>query len=665
MNIRILYLLVVVFLLASCKNDFRRQKSKAEIPDKVEGNIYQDPILQDIYNYQDQRNSTELLKFLNNDYPEYRKAAILAFASVQDSSVVMPLATLFSDEVAEIRSSVAYVLGQIGHKSAEPILIETYKNEQSLEVKKNILEALGKCGTDKGLNFIASLHFKDDNLIMNLGQAWGLSRFAMRGIYSKQSTDKALEMLLSNQLHEKIRFTISHYFARCPYIDLSRYHQYLLKAFNSGGYLYTKINITKALAKSQNIHTLDFFYELIKGNYDYRIKINAIRGCRSFKYNESREIMFETLLNEDAKVSNEAALFFLNKGIEEDADKYFSYSKQVNNWRARTNLLAASLKYAKDKRNISNSIKSGFEVTENIYEKAALLEALEGNPMEYKFVENQTFYSNNTIISTSGIQTLVNMRKHPDFEKYSNQIQVKTKDNLYDDFILNIKKAIQSKDVAMVTIAATALQDTTLGFKNAYTNTYFINQAISNCQLPQDIEAYAELTKALKVLTGEQKSIPDLTNQYKIDWNLVTSISPEQKVIIETTKGSITIQLMVNKAPVSVANFIKLVKDNYYNGSTFHRVVPGFVIQDGCKRGDGWGSANYAIRSEFPPLYYEEGSVGMASAGKDTESAQWFITQEPTAHLDGRYTIFGTVIDGMDNVHKIEVGDKILKMEIQ
>ncbi|HES60200.1 MAG TPA: peptidylprolyl isomerase, partial [Caldithrix sp.] len=107
-----------------------------------------------------------------------------------------------------------------------------------------------------------------------------------------------------------------------------------------------------------------------------------------------------------------------------------------------------------------------------------------------------------------------------------------------------------------------------------------------------------------------------------------------------------------------------LIDQGFYKNKKIHRVVPNFVIQDGCPRGDGWGSPDFSIRSEFSMINYEEGSIGMASAGKDTESSQWFITHSPTPHLDGRYTNFGKVISGIGIVHQIEVGDEILDMEI-
>jgi cyclophilin family peptidyl-prolyl cis-trans isomerase len=119
-------------------------------------------------------------------------------------------------------------------------------------------------------------------------------------------------------------------------------------------------------------------------------------------------------------------------------------------------------------------------------------------------------------------------------------------------------------------------------------------------------------------------------------------------------------------APASVLNFINLAKEGFFDNKTFHRVVPNFVVQDGCPRGDGYGAKDYTIRTEIGPLWYEdEGMVGMASAGFDTESTQWFITHSPTPHLDGRYTLFGRVTKAMNVVHQLQVGDRIAKVTIE
>ena len=124
--------------------------------------------------------------------------------------------------------------------------------------------------------------------------------------------------------------------------------------------------------------------------------------------------------------------------------------------------------------------------------------------------------------------------------------------------------------------------------------------------------------------------------------------------------------LQPSLAPMTTANWIELVKRNYFNGKNFHRVVPNFVIQSGCNRGDGFGAMNYIIRSEYSRAFYNRaGMVGMASAGPDTESSQFFITCAATPHLDGRYTIFAYVKEGMNIVETIQRGDKILKVNIK
>jgi cyclophilin family peptidyl-prolyl cis-trans isomerase len=147
------------------------------------------------------------------------------------------------------------------------------------------------------------------------------------------------------------------------------------------------------------------------------------------------------------------------------------------------------------------------------------------------------------------------------------------------------------------------------------------------------------------------------------DWK---SVGAGSKATLKTNKGNITIQFLTVDAPATVTNFIKLSKEGFFNSKVFHRVVPNFVIQGGCPRGDGYGSLDYTIRSEFSNNHYEsEGFVGMASAGKDTEATQFFITQSPAIHLDGKYTIFAKVINGMDVVNKMEVGDKINGVTIE
>jgi HEAT repeat protein/cyclophilin family peptidyl-prolyl cis-trans isomerase len=132
----------------------------------------------------------------------------------------------------------------------------------------------------------------------------------------------------------------------------------------------------------------------------------------------------------------------------------------------------------------------------------------------------------------------------------------------------------------------------------------------------------------------------------------------KKRAIIECSHGDIEIELFGDDAIQTAANFIALANDGFYDGLTFHRVIPNFVAQGGCPRGDGWGDAGYYIRSEFTRHVYDQGYIGIAHDGKDTGGCQFFFTHSPQRHLDGRYTIFGRVIEGMEVVDKIDQGDK-------
>ncbi len=132
----------------------------------------------------------------------------------------------------------------------------------------------------------------------------------------------------------------------------------------------------------------------------------------------------------------------------------------------------------------------------------------------------------------------------------------------------------------------------------------------------------------------------------------------ERGIRLTTERGDIDITLFGDDAPNIVKSVITLAEKGFYKGLTFHRVVPGFVIQGGCPRGDGWGDAGYFLRSQFNTHRYDRGIVGMAHGGKDTPGSQLFITQTAQPHLNGRYTIIGRVTRGMEVVDRIERGDE-------
>ena len=139
------------------------------------------------------------------------------------------------------------------------------------------------------------------------------------------------------------------------------------------------------------------------------------------------------------------------------------------------------------------------------------------------------------------------------------------------------------------------------------------------------------------------------------------------RAVMETTKGAITLELYPRHAPKTVNNFCFLTREGYYDGVVFHRVIENFVIQGGDPTGTGRGGPGYSFEDEVKgnPLQHETGVISMANAGPHTNGSQFFITHSPQPHLNGRHTVFGKVIEGMDVVNAIRQGDRMTKVTVE
>jgi len=139
-----------------------------------------------------------------------------------------------------------------------------------------------------------------------------------------------------------------------------------------------------------------------------------------------------------------------------------------------------------------------------------------------------------------------------------------------------------------------------------------------------------------------------------------------QSAVITLDNGQkIRIDFFPEDAPKTVENFVTLAKKGFYDGLTFHRIVPDFVVQGGCPKGNGTGGPGYQIKAEFNKQKHLRGSVAMArSQHPDSAGSQFYITYGPTPHLDGNYTVFGKVVEGMEHVDRIKQGDRMSSVAI-
>jgi cyclophilin family peptidyl-prolyl cis-trans isomerase/HEAT repeat protein len=158
---------------------------------------------------------------------------------------------------------------------------------------------------------------------------------------------------------------------------------------------------------------------------------------------------------------------------------------------------------------------------------------------------------------------------------------------------------------------------------------------------------------------------PQETGWKDADYQRAFSVArAAREALIETGNGSVRVRLLGAVAPLTVYNFVRLTRRGFFDDGAWHRVVPDFVVQDGCPRHDGWGDPGYAIRCEINRHHYETGTLAMALSGKDTGGSQFFFTLADQPHLDGRYTIFGRVLEGQAILNQIAQGEPIRRVEI-
>jgi peptidyl-prolyl cis-trans isomerase B (cyclophilin B) len=150
-----------------------------------------------------------------------------------------------------------------------------------------------------------------------------------------------------------------------------------------------------------------------------------------------------------------------------------------------------------------------------------------------------------------------------------------------------------------------------------------------------------------------------VARQYPAYPDMTIDPAKTYSAIIKTNRGDIELDLFAAEAPKTVNNFVFLAGDGFYDGLTFHRVIPNFVAQAGCPHGTGTGGPGYKFEDETRgnPHRHEAGSLSMANAGPNTNGSQFFICHEPQPHLNGKHTVFGKVTKGMDVVLSLEQGD--------
>jgi cyclophilin family peptidyl-prolyl cis-trans isomerase/HEAT repeat protein len=591
-----------------------------------------------IHDYQDRRASDSLFQFLIHNNARYREKAALAFASIQDTAAAERLGALLMDPTPAVRSATAYALGQTGGAKAASLLLNALATERDNDVRDFILEAIGKT---------VDVDEIPETKIKSPGIPWMYYRLGLRH-ETPPGINKIAARYLSKKSDRMSRLGAAHFFARSKTSEIDNVFDALANALRNDPDPEVRMAIARALRKVVSKTSLDVLTIAALNDSDYRVRVNAVNALESFPFEETRTTLFRACQDPTLQVAVAAAGTVGKFTDESNAEEIAAIARNAKHWRVQAMLFQA----ANTSDKLNDEIEALYNDAFNPYQKAALLMALNGRDA-LKFASDVLFTTKIPAIRTAAAQVIVALNG-----EFSENIEDRRM------FLDLYSRGIALGDLAVTGLFTGALADDDLGFKDVVTDLKFLYDARDKFTLPRDYESYVPLEKAIAYFEDREPAAVDRPFNHPIDWDLVRRIPSHQQAVLTTTKGEILIDLHVDVAPGSVANFVQLAQDRYYDGKSFHRVVPNFVVQGGCDRGDGWGSADYSIRSEFGHIRYGTGSVGLASAGKDTESTQFFITHSPTPHLDGRYTIFGTVTKGMENAHRLEVGDSILSVKL-
>lgn len=627
---------------------------------------YSDSEVQHILDLQDKQDIPGLLTYFKSENPSYRYLAVNAFGSIKSAETADSLLRMLQDPVLQVRATAAWAIGQCGNSKLVDRLILSFRGKDSFNVNNifnaNILESVGRLGALTDLKKIATVKtYRSTDTLLLLGQARAIYRMALRDIVCDEGTSRMVDLLTNNQISDEVQLIAAHYLSRAKNINLEAYTIRMSDIYSRERIKDIKLPLALALGNSKDSTVLPLINKALRDETDFSIKINLIRSLNNFPYLSIKDAILSELKNTNTFVAAEAAQVILKKGITEDVPLYASYDTITIPWEVRAPMNGAvlthsALYFTKFKSAFSERILRNIKEATSPYAKAAYIAALSKDPYNYQLVGLQYKNASEQIVKTAALDGMGDIIKNPFFFKAFGNNYGKVKAEILGYLV----SAINSGDVGQIATAANLLQDPKLGWKEWIKDLDFMNTALTKLQLPQDIEIYNALNACIAYFEGKKYTpkIPDYNTP--IDWSLLSTMTDSSSVAVKTTQGIIRIQLLRKIAPGTVANFLNLVNKKYYTGKVFHRIVPNFVVQTGCSRGDGYGSEPFSIRSELPQIYYDKGGyVGMASAGNHTESTQWFITETATPHLDGNYTIFGKLTEGMDVVEKLTQEDKI------
>ena len=664
----------------------------------------------------ERRDADSLLPYLTNENVRTAWRAAIGIGNIGDTTIRPALLNAFLHEQRDsVSDAEAFALGLLGPSEAiNRELIQATAKHPTLER----LIAIARTSVPANESSAAKIvgYLIDKKKIDALTEAQAYVEFALHHELSSRMMDDL--NILANDNSPDVRWRAAYAFACADdSLDLNSRVPLLKNLLNDLGSPDVRMYAASALGKLHNAVADTLLSNAFRGEEEWRVRVNILRALAKFPRMDS--LMFSTVQLAVSQAYRDSAIAIQIGLTAADAVNHFvtsgtlthEDSTELRDWLDGFN--------GTDGRNEAIApivcarlaIAAARVVTPTLYQAIQNYaqyntSIIRDEAMRAAGTQADTIYFTPIIVSMAAVgpeeqavrlealDSIWQRAKH--LPQFRAELEANKTAELFRGLVIHISAA--DPDAEVVSTALSMLEDTSIidsPEKHDEAEAAVLKYLRSFCQRPSrdqlmaavgadfwlgdhspaadsalriaydsanawiDNELVDTIALAIHEIEGPNAALPArLLRVSHIDWNTLETIPP--KMVINFEEGSIELHLLTEEAPLTVLNMVQLARHQFFAENTIHRIVPNFVIQSGDPTATGFGGPGYTIRSEITPERYDrEGRVGMASSGKDTEGSQWFITECPTPHLDGHYTIWAEVTSGMDVVFTRMLGEHV------
>ncbi len=575
-----------------------------------------------------------LLELMKAERPEVRARAAAALASLQAPESVDGLVAALGEEDPQVRRDAAFALGRIGDPATASVLSDALAGETDAVVRARLLEALGHMSTEQAADLLLAVDLESRE---EADRARALS--VLGGVYGVRH-EGLRDYLIENLTNEdpSVRLAAASFFSLGLGTRLWATHAIYLRQALDGYDLAepAAMHLVMGLGRLRDFLDSERLRRWATEGEDWRTRGNAVTGLDPFT--RSAQVLVDALDDPSPHVAFAAVRVLTGEALDEALVPPMELWIERNPGRLAV-IRELMIQLAQMGRNDAilawvDAIEAGDETRWEI-----ALEVLSYMPGEEAL----------TRIARAGLDPSDRTAQHASSALARRWALDRETPQGHEIYFALFRDLLEDPRPSVAAVARAGLESPEFAARGA------------------ELSGLASApTPASGAQPGPQRAAALLQDPQSIDWEFLQGLGSGPSLVLETSKGTVSVQLLTEEAPLTVQTVAKLALAGHYDGVPFHRVLPNFMAQTGdIVARDGTGEPGFSIRTELTQLPFEAGVIGMANLGRlDSENSQFFITHSRQLHLDRGYTAFGWVERGLEVLELIEQGDAILSATV-